>query len=465
MEVDRIFALQQANRKRLRESTAAERINKLGRIKTAIEKRLVELNAAVYQDLRRPEPEVLLSEVYPVVTEIRHARRHLEDWLKPISVPSPLVLFNARSEVRYEPKGVVLIIAPWNFPFQLSVAPLVSALAAGNAAIIKPSELAPRTAAFTRSLLSELFDENEVAVVEGDHRVAQSLVRQPFDHIFFTGSPRVGREVMAAAATQLASVTLELGGKSPVIVDSSADIGDAAHKILWGKCFNAGQSCVAPDYVLVPKDLEPRFIELARDALERRYGPVDSLAENPDYGRIVNEHHFRRVKRLVDAALQDGARIEAGGIFREEDCFISPTLLSDVLPSSDIMREEIFGPVLPILTYETREQAITLVNSLPRPLALYVFGKNPRVVEGLLGEIGAGGSVVNDVVVHFSNPYLPFGGFNHSGIGKSHGYFGFKAFSHERGVMHQPKRSLARLLYPPYRRSVRKLIHLIVRFF
>ena len=465
MEVDELFRVQRASRQRLKETTAAERIDKLDRIRVAVEERLPELSKAVYEDLRKAEPEILLSEVYPVVTEIRHARRNLQDWLRPISVPSPLVLFNARSEVRYEPKGTALVIAPWNFPFQLAVAPLVSAIAAGNTVIVKPSELAPRTAAFTKSLLTDLFDASEVAVVEGDERVAKSLVKLPFDHIFFTGSPRVGREILAAAAANLTPVTLELGGKSPAILDASADIRDAALKIIWGKCLNAGQSCVAPDYVLLPQQMEARFIDSAREAIEKRYGPAAHIAENPDYGRIVNRDHFLRVKKLVDSAIQEGARIEAGGTFREEDCFVSPTILSGVGEGSNIMREEIFAPVLPIVPYQTREEAVAFVNSRPRPLALYVFGKDSNATEALMSEIGAGGAVVNDVVVHFGSPYLPFGGFNHSGIGKSHGFFGFQAFSHERAVLHQPKKSLVRLLYPPYTRLTRKLLHLTVRFF
>ena len=464
MEIKSVFELQRSNRRRLRASTVGERIEKLNHLHRAVESRSQELVQAVREDLRKPEPEVQLSEIYPVVTEIKHARSHLADWVKPVSVPSPLVLFGARSEVRYEPKGVVLIIAPWNFPFQLSLSPLVSAIAAGNAAIVKPSDLAPRTTAFTRSLLGELFDKNEVAVVEGDADVARSLTEQAFDHIFFTGSPGVGRQVMAAAAANLTSVTLELGGKSPVIVDPSADLAEAATKIVWGKCINAGQSCVAPDYVLVPKHHQARFIELTRKALGERYGPGERLADNPDYGRIINKHHFRRLENLVGSALKRGARIEVGGTFREEDLFIPPTFLSGVLPDSEIMQEEIFGPVLPILSYETREDAIALVTTRPKPLALYVFARDRTAVETILGEIDSGDSVVNDVLVHYASPYLPFGGVHHSGMGKTHGFSGFKAFSHERAVLHQRKRTLPRLLYPPYTPLVRRLIRFTLRF-
>jgi aldehyde dehydrogenase (NAD+) len=310
-----------------------------------------------------------------------------------------------------------------------------------------------------------LFDQSEVAVIEGDASVAKSLTEQPFDHIFFTGSPGVGRQVMAAAATNLTSVTLELGGKSPVIIDSSADLAEAATKIVWGKCINAGQSCVAPDYVLVPKNHEARFLELARKTLEERYGPEDRLADNPDYGRIVNKDHFRRVKNLVDSAVRGGAHIEVGGTFQEEDLFIPPTFLSSVRPDSDIMQEEIFGPILPIVSYEARDEAIQLITTRPKPLALYVFAKDDAAVEAILGQVDSGDSVVNDVLVHYASPYLPFGGVHHSGMGKAHGFSGFKAFSHERAVMHQRKRGLPRLLYPPYTPLVRRLIRFTLRFF
>jgi len=465
MELRELFRLQQASRQRLKETTAAERIEKLERLGQAVLAKLPQLTEAVYQDLRKPAPETVLSEAYPVLSEIRHARRNLPDWVKPMNVPSPLVLFNARSEIRYEPKGSVLILAPWNFPFQLAVAPLVSAVAAGNSVIVKPSELAPRSAAFTKQLLAELFDPAEVAVVEGDRQVAQSLVRLPFDHIFFTGNARVGREVMAAAATNLTSVTLELGGKSPAILDASTDVREAADKILWGKCLNTGQGCVAPDYVLLPEPMEKPFIEAAREAIEARYGPESQIADNPDYGRIVNRDHFRRIQKLVEDAVRGGASIEVGGVFREEDCFISPALLCGIPSEADILQEEIFGPVLPVVSYLGPDEAVRFVASRPRPLALYVFGKNENAIEKFVREIGAGATVTNDVVVHFGSPYLPFGGFNHSGMGKSHGHFGFKAFSHERAVLHQPKNSLVRLLYPPYRRFTRKVIQLTARFF
>jgi aldehyde dehydrogenase (NAD+) len=464
-EVTRVFRLQQGSRQQLGETTAAERSEKLTRILDAIDNRTPELKDAVFADLRKPGDEVLLTEVYPVNAEIKHARRHLPKWCQPIPVPTPPVFLGSRSEIRYEPKGVVLIISPWNFPFQLTLSPLISAVAAGNAVILKPSELSPRTARFIRDLINELFDESEVAVFEGDHRVAQLLVQQPFDHIFFTGSSEVGRQVMAAAAHHLTSVTLELGGKCPVIVDPSADLPETVTKVLWGKAINAGQSCVAPDYLLIPEGSMDHFVGLARESINKRYGPPDGWTENPDYGRIVNQKHFQRIKGLVAGAVEAGARVEAGGFFREEDRLITPTVLSQVPPGSQIMQEEIFGPVLPVIPYRSREEAIGFVNARPRPLALYVFARDEAATEAFLSQIGAGDTLINDVLVHFGNPYLPFGGFNQSGIGKTHGFWGFKAFSHERAVMRQPKRTLARLLYPPYTRLVKMFVRFTLRFF
>ncbi|MFQ5840706.1 MAG: aldehyde dehydrogenase family protein [Candidatus Methylomirabilales bacterium] len=460
----KVFRRQQENRQRIKVSSAGERLGKLARLERAVERRLDELKRALYDDLRKPEAEVLLTEVYPVVSEIKHVRRHLRKWMRPVRVRAPLAFFGSRSAVHREPKGVVLILSPWNFPFQLTLGPLVSAMAAGNCAVLKPSELSPRTSRFIRELLSDLFHEREIAVLEGDHRLAQFLVEQPFDHIFFTGSTRVGKQVMATAASNLTSVTLELGGKSPVIVDPSADLQEAATKIAWGKSINAGQSCVAPDYVLVPEEREARFVELLRGALASRYGAPARLTENPDYGRIVSSAHFHRIRSLLEAAVEGGARVEAGGSFREDDNFIEPTLLGRVPSESGIMQEEIFGPVLPILAYRTREEAIAFVNARPRPLVLYLFARSRSAITAILKETWAGDTLINDVVVHFGNVRLPFGGSGQSGTGKAHGFSGFMCFTHERSVMRQPRRTLARLLYPPYTRPVRKLIELTVRY-
>jgi aldehyde dehydrogenase (NAD+) len=459
-----VFRNQQANRRRIKATSAGERIEKLNRLQKALDRRFDELKQAVCADLRKPESEVRLMELYPLISEIKHVRRMLGQWMRPVSVPAPLAFFGSRSQIYTEPKGVILILCPWNFPFLLSIGPLVSAIAAGNCAMVKPSELSPHTSRFVGELVSDLFDENEVAVFEGDHQLAQFLVEQPFDHIFFTGSPRVGRDVMARAAANLTSVTLELGGKSPVLIDPTADLREAATKIAWGKSVNAGQSCVAPDYVLVPEALEERFLQLLKKGLQKRYGKLDGIGSNPDYCRIINARHFERLSGLVHSAVGDGARVVCGASFREEDRFVSPTVLTGVNPESPLLQEEIFGPVLPVVPYRTRDEALQFINARPRPLALYIFARNPSAVEDLLQETSAGDTVVNDVVVHFANARLPFGGFNQSGIGKAHGEAGFRAFSHQRAVMRQPKRTLTQLLYPPYTALVDWLIRFTVKY-
>lgn len=459
-----IFERQAANRHRIKPATAEERAWKLTRLRRAIEERFEGLKEAVQADLHKHEAEVRLTEVYPVTSEIKHVVKHLKRWMEPVPVAAPLAYLGSRSEVRYEPKGTVLILSPWNYPFNLAVGPLVSAVAAGNCAIVKPSEWSPHTSRFIKRLLSDLFDDSEVAVILGDSHIAQFLVEQPFDHIFFTGSPRIGRKVMARAAANLTSVTLELGGKSPVFIDPSADIDEAASRIVWGKTVNAGQSCVAPDYVLVPENVESRLVERLKHWIRKRFGPPEDVPSNPDYARIINRDHFFRIKNLVDSAVREGARIEEGGIFIEEDRFISPTLVTQAPPDSALMEEEIFGPVLPILAYRSRAEALEVVRSRPSPLSLYIFARDPAAVESILNETAAGDTVINDVVVHFGNVRLPFGGVRDSGMGKAHGKAGFEAFSHRRSVMRQPKNTLARLLYPPYTRFVHWLIRFTVKY-
>ena len=459
-----IFERQKANRRSVNSSSIDERLRELLRLLEAIESHLDELKQAVYEDLGKQGPETLITELYPITAEIKLVLRHLREWTEPETVGAPIVFAGSRSEIRRVAKGVVLIVSPWNYPFNLAMGPLVSAIAAGNSVIVKPSEFSPQTSRFIKQLVSGLFDEKEVAVVEGDHQVAQLLVELPFDHIFFTGSPITGRKVMAAAARHLTSVSLELGGKSPVIIDAGADLKEAATKIAWGKTINAGQSCVAPDYILVPKEKEHFFIELLKASLRKRYGALDRLVDNPDYSRIINLHHFRRIKHLVDSAVVEGARIEEGGTFLEEERFISPTIVSHPPRNCSLMQEEIFGPVLPVLSYEDLSEAIAFVNMHPPPLALYVFSRSDATIETILSDTRSGDAVINDVVVHFGHVGLPFGGTGTSGLGKAHGRAGFDAFSHRRSILRQPKHTMARWLYPPYTRLVRRLIRFTIKY-
>jgi len=449
-EIERIYSSQQARRAAMAATTARERIDRIRRLHDALLERRNEIADALWADFRKPAAEVDLSEVLPVVTEARHAMRHLRRWMKPQRVSTPLTLLGSRSRIVYQPKGVVLVISPWNFPINLTLGPFVSAIAAGNCAILKPSEMTPNASACMKRIVGDLFDESEAAVVEGDAGVAEMLLRRKFDHIFFTGSSAVGKIVMHAAAETLASVTLELGGKSPVIVDRSADLDEAAKKIAWGKFLNSGQICIAPDYVLVDESVREAF--LAR---------MQPLAEHS--GLMVNDRHAQRMKRLFDDAITRGARIVTGGLF--EGRRIAPTVIDGVAPDSALMREEIFGPILPVISYRTIDEALRVIGERDRPLVLYIFSRSRSLVRSLIARTRAGGTVVNDTLLHFFQVNLPFGGVGESGVGKAHGRFGFEAFSNARAVLEQPSRfSGIQLFYPPYTELKRKLIDFTVKY-
>lgn len=450
--IDRIYEKQQQRRLAVAAAPAAERIRKIRALHDALLARRSEIRDAMWADYRKPPEEVDLSEIFPTVAEARHALRNLAKWMRPRRVPTPLALFGSRSHIRHEPKGVVLIIAPWNFPVLLTLGPLVSALAAGNCVILKPSELTPNTSACMRRIIEDIFEEDEVAVIEGDANVAAELVLRKFDHIFFTGSSAVGKIVMKAAAEHLTPVTLELGGKSPVIVDRTADVQEAAAKIAWGKFLNCGQVCVAPDYGLVDEAVRETFLAALRDAVREHTS-----------GILVDERHAQRVKHLLDDAVQRGATVVMGGTADGRD--IAPTVLTGVPLDAAIMREEIFGPLLPVITYRDREEAIRIINEQDTPLALYVFSRDKGVVEQFLRSTRAGGTVINDTLIHFFHPGLPFGGAGASGMGKAHGIWGFETFSNARGVLEQPlRRSTSLLIHPPYTWLKRRIIAFLLRW-
>ena len=456
-DIDRIYAAQQANRASVAATTAAQRIEKLRRLERAMLDRRDEILAAMWSDYRKPAAEVDLSEIYPVAGEARHAIRHLRSWMKPRRVGTRLALFGSRSKIVYEPRGVVLIIAPWNFPFNLTLSPLVSAIAAGNCAILKPSELTPASSACMKRIVSDLFSENEVAVIEGDSSVATALLAKKFDHIFFTGSPAIGRVVMKAAAEHLTPVTLELGGKSPAIVDATANVADAAKKIAWGKFLNCGQVCIAPDYALVHESVAQQFIDGVRASLAA-FGGDESR------GTMVNDRHAARVKRLIDTAVEQGARVVEGGTSNGRT--IAPTILTGVSPDAPVLREEIFGPVLPVVTFRTIGEAVAIVEEREHPLVLYIFTRDRKVAQDVIRRTRAGGTAINHTLIHFYQLELPFGGVGTSGVGKSHGFAGFEAFSNARGVLEQrlPFSSIE-LLFPPYGGKLqKKLIDVTMRW-
>jgi aldehyde dehydrogenase (NAD+) len=466
-DIRRVFALQQENQLQIRKTNAAARKAKLQRMKEWIMNHQQDIRDALFADFRKPALETDVTEIYSTKKEIEFALQHLGNWMQPRRVSTPLSLIGSRSRIVYEPKGVSLIMAPWNYPFYLVVSPLISAITAGCSAIVKPSELTPHTSALLQRMLSELFSENEVTVFEGDYRVAEALLEMPFRHIFFTGSPAIGKLVMKAAAEHLASVTLELGGKSPAIVDETADLQDAAEKLVWGKFLNNGQTCVAPDYLLIQKQVEKPLLEAIRKTIGQYYSPKGAdMATSPDYARIVNNRHHQRLRHLLQSAVEKGAQVWTGGQVSDPDRYIAPTVLTGVTDEMEIMKQEIFGPILPVVTYDKAEEAIHYVNKGEKPLALYLFSQDRQTTQQVLQQTSSGGACINDCVIHLGNPNLPFGGMNNSGLGSSHGYFGFLAFSHQKAVLHQ-RTGLTSLksLYPPYTNRVKKLMAMLMKWF
>jgi aldehyde dehydrogenase (NAD+) len=425
------------------------------------------ISSAVYRDFKKPQTESDISELYPVLTELRHALAHLHEWAKPQKIDAPLTYLGTRSEVRFEPKGVCLIIAPWNFPFNLCFGPLISCLVAGNTAMIKPSELTPHTSKLIAELVNEFFDDDVVTVFEGAQEVASQLLSLPFDHIFFTGSPGVGKIVMKAAAESLSSVTLELGGKSPAIIDESADLKDAAKRIAFGKFLNNGQTCIAPDYVLVHETVQSKFIGELKSIINEMFGEAGVINESSaNYARIVNRKHFDRLNKVLQDAVDKGANIEMSGPVNKDCNFIHPVILTNVARNTLAMQDEIFGPILPVLPFREVDQISHFVNSKPKPLALYIFSSRKSFREKILAETTAGSVGINDCVLQFSHPNLPFGGVNNSGIGKSHGRYGFLAFSNEKPVLKQKQGfSMAYLMHPPYSKIRKKLVDKMLRWF
>ena len=421
----------------------------------------------VHKDFKKPLLEIDLSEIYPVVSEIRHAVEKIDEWTCAQKIDAPITYLGTRSKVVFEPKGVCLIIAPWNYPFSLCFGPLISCLAAGNTAIIKPSELTPHTAALIAALASEFFKEDVVKVFEGGQEVSAELLKLPFDHIFFTGSPSIGKIVMKAAAENLTSVTLELGGKSPTIIDSTAIIADAARRIAFGKFLNNGQTCIAPDYILVHTKVKDKFIEALKKEVVNLFGENGTINENAaSYSRIVNQKHFQRLNELLTDAIDKGAKLELVGEMNAQTNFIHPVILSNVSLNTRMMQEEIFGPILPILEFSTEDEIVTLINNKPKPLALYIFSQTSSFTNRILASTSAGSVCINECVIQFSHSNLPFGGVNNSGIGKSHGYYGFLEFSNQKPILKQMSRfSSISFLYPPFKPRLKFMLNLMLRYF
>ncbi len=448
--IETIFEAQQALRYTHALRSPRIRIERLKSLKKVIQQKEEAIYAALKKDLRKSQFESAVAELIFVLGELDFAIRNLRRWTRPQRAGKSLSMFFAKNRIYYEPKGCCLIIAPWNYPFQLCLAPLISSIAAGNLSIVKPSEFSPATSRVISELISEVFSVQEVACFEGGTKVAKNLLSLPFDHIFFTGSPAVGKIVMEAASRHLGSVTLELGGKSPVVIAPDAHLETAAEKIAWGKLLNAGQTCIAPDYVLLPAQLIPEFGRLYREKAEKLFfknGVIDPEV----YVKIIHQGHFQRLKDMVEEAKKAGATLIWEGEFMAAEETITPFVLGNVPPHCRLLQEEIFGPLLPLIGYQHLQDAIHVIQQGAKPLALYLFSHQRRVADLFLSQTSSGGVCINDVLVHVSNPHLPFGGVNTSGQGSSHGFYGFKAFSHERSVMFQRKINFNSLVYPPYK--------------
>ena len=434
-----------------------------------LEFRLAQLRS-LYRGIKRFEPQILealrsdlgksaeesyMSEIGMCLTEIRHTARHLREWSRPQRVPTPLMHFPGSSRIVREPRGVCLIIAPWNYPFLLAVGPMISAIAAGNCVTLKPSEYAPATAAVLEKMLDVCFEERFCRTVTGGAEVSAAETARPYDMIFFTGSTAVGRKVMAAAAQNLTPVVLELGGKSPCIVDETADLPVAAARIIWGKCLNSGQTCVAPDYVLVARSRKDALIREMQKAICRFYG--EDPCENSAYPRIVNERHFDRLAAMLPEDPAVGGRVD------RESLRIEPTLIETTLnDQSPLMTEEIFGPLLPIVPYDNIHEALGYILSRPRPLALYLFSRNRKLQRRVVETIPFGGGCINDTISHITTPYLPFGGTGDSGMGAYHGRCGYETFTHAKSILSKPFRPDLPVRYPPLTGKL-DLLHKILR--
>jgi aldehyde dehydrogenase (NAD+) len=403
------------------------RLAQLKALKQAVTNDQDAVLAALKADLHKPELEAYLTEI-GVTKEINYAIQHLKSWMKPKSVRIPLEQLPAQGQIQAEPLGVVLIIGPWNYPFQLMLSPLVGAIAAGNCALLKPSELAPATSRVIAELIAKTFDPAYITTVEGGVEVSQAVLAEKFDHIFFTGGTAIGKIVMAEAAKHLTPVTLELGGKSPCIVDTDIQIEYTARRIVWGKFLNAGQTCIAPDYLLVNRQIKPALLNAMKTAAQEFYGADPS--QSPDYARIVSDRHFERLAQL----LADGKPV-IGGTTNPAERYIAPTILDQVAIDAPIMQAEIFGPILPVLEYDEMAEAIDLINAQSKPLALYLFTRNVQLQRQILEQTSSGGVCINDTIMQIAPSTLPFGGVGDSGIGRYHGRASFDTFSHFKSVM------------------------------
>ena len=431
------------------------RLEHLKKLKNSIIANEGEIKKALKEDLNKSESESYMTEIGMTLSELSYDIRHVRGWSKNKRVGTPLAHFPARSFISKEPYGIALILSPWNYPFMLLIEPLIGAISAGNCAVLKPSEFAPNTANVIEKIVKECFEEEYVTVIQGDKDVSQSLIEKKFDYIFYTGGTRVGKIVMQEASKNLVPVTLELGGKSPCIIDEKYSMHLAAKRLLFGKLLNAGQTCIAPDYVLINKNVKDEFINELRKILKEFLG--ENPVENEDYPKIVNERHFERLTNLID-----GENVVIGGKSDENLLKIEPTILDNPKIDSKVMSEEIFGPILPVITYEKIEDAIEYIKKFEKPLALYMFTNDKKIQNKILNEISFGGGCINDTIIHIANSNMGFGGVGYSGIGNYHGKRSFDTFSHERSITKKYSLDLP-MRYMPYNDFKDKLVKMFLK--
>ena len=457
MNLNKILKLQKDNYIKNGSITIDQRLELLSKLKILVKQNEKNILQALYHDLGKSDFEGYITEVQLVLEEIDYIYKNLKKWLKPKKVSSPILHFPAKSMTLYSPLGQTLIISPWNYPFQLALVPLIGAIAAGNTCIIKPSRNSKHTSKLLFDLINNNFDSKYIYVIDPDEISNEELLNEKYNHIFFTGSSKAGREVMAAAAKKLTKVTLELGGKSPVIVDKTADIDLTAKRIIWGKLLNSGQTCVAPDYFLVHKEVEKNLLNKLKKWIEEFYGtnPIDS----DDYTKIINEKSFSRLEKLIDIEKEN---ILVKYPSSKDQLKMGPVILQNVSFQDEIMKEEIFGPILPVISYENTDEIIYRLNSRPSPLALYLFTKDKKIEDKVLNEISFGGSTVNDVIVHLASNKLPFGGVGESGQGAYHGKASLDVFSHKKSIMKRKFYMDINVKYAPFKDKI-KIIKKLLR--
>lgn len=432
------------------------RLEALDKLQGAILKYEDEIHAALHQDLGKSVSESYMCETGMTLSELRYVRKHLRDWVKSRRVRTPMSQFHAKSFTVQEPYGVVLIMSPWNYPFMLCMEPLIGAIAAGNCCVLKPSAYSPATSQVIRKIISETFETQYITVVEGGRKENTALLEQHFDYIFFTGGVNVGKQVMEKAARHLTPVTLELGGKSPCVVDKTADLPLAARRLAFGKYLNLGQTCVAPDYLLIDREIKDTFLELLQREITEQFG--SRPLENPDYGKIINEKHFRRLQGLIDPA-----KVVIGGEMNEQTLQIAPTVLDHVTEADPVMGEEIFGPVLPVLTYRSVEEAVRMIRRRPHPLALYLFTNDAQTEDYFLRFVPFGGGCINDTIIHLATSRMGFGGVGQSGMGSYHGKKSFETFSHEKSIVKKYNWIDLPVRYQPYTRKKQNMLRFFLK--